>query len=78
MLELLGIFDYITLSFLHCINSDFKNLRKNACSRDSKDKEGGKRPKKFIDKFIHFTCPGMQKVNRGSSRSVNNRQFFGD
>ena len=39
MLELLWIFDYITFSFPDCVNSNFENLQKSACSRDLKDKE---------------------------------------
>ena len=47
MLELLLNFDYITFSFPNCVNSDFENLRKSACSRDSKEKKVVEDPKSY-------------------------------
>ena len=60
MLELLSIFDYIAFSIPNCVNSDFKNLRKSACSDDLKDKEGGRRPKKLMTKL--FTLRPLGKI----------------
>ena len=35
-------------SFPNCVNSNFENLRKSACGRNSKYKEGGTRPKMLL------------------------------
>ena len=87
MLELLLIFDYITFSFPNCINSNFENLRRAlvVASRKTKKAAGDQKviekfihfttPRKNLRRLPTSATSQlmvlMQKVNRGSSRSVN-------